>query len=105
MSKPHNNGRHKQTIRFMKWTERYSGWWYMICTPNDEHMNLGMMKLLIQQLAKEQLYELIFVLLMVHRNEEFVQSAEQSMFKKMLIAKWNAGNKDELIQELIDQFE
>lgn len=39
MSKSHCNGRHKQTIRFLKWINRYSGWWYLICTPNDEHIN------------------------------------------------------------------
>lgn len=36
--------RDKQTVRFLKWTRRYSGWWFLICTPGDEHMNLDMMK-------------------------------------------------------------
>lgn len=105
MSKSNGNGRHKQTIRFLKWINRYSGWWYLICTPKDEHINPSIMQTLIEQLAKEQFYEIIFVLLMVHRDEEFVKSTEQAMFVEMLIAQWNAGNKDELIKSMIDHFE
>ena len=71
--------RDKHTIRFLKWIRRYSGWWYLICTPDDEHMNLDMMKMLIQRLAKEQFYEIIFVLLTVHRN------AIDSTFKYLLL--------------------
>ena len=37
-------------------------------------MNLDMMKKLVEQLAKEQFYEIIFVLLMVHRNAEFMDN-------------------------------
>jgi len=105
MSKLKGNGRHKQTIRFLKWINRYSGWWYLICTPNDEHINPSIMQTLIEQLAKEQFYEIIFVLLMVHRGEEFVKSTGQAMFVEMLINEWNAGNKDIVIKKLIDHFE
>jgi len=52
------------------------------------------MQTLIEQLAKEQFYEIIFVLLMVHRDEEFVKSTGQAMFVEMLITQWNAGNYD-----------
>ena len=105
MSKSHDNGRNKQTIRFLKWINRYSGWWYLICTPNDEHINPSIMQTLIEQLAKEELYEFIFVLLMVHRNEDFVKTTGQAMFVEMLIAEWQAGNKNEVIKDLIDHFE
>jgi len=105
MSKPHSNGRNRQTIRFLKWINRYSGWWYLICTPKDEHINPSIMQTLISQLAKEELYEIIFVLLMVHRNEEFVKTTGQAMFTEMMIAQWNAGNKNEVIKDLINHFE
>lgn len=105
MSKSHGNGRNKQTIRFLKWINRYSGWWYLICTPNDEHINPSIMQTMISQLAKEELYEIIFVLLMVHRNEEFVKNTGQAMFVEMLVAGWQAGNKDEIIKNLINHFE
>jgi len=105
MSKSHGNGRNKQTIRFLKWINRYSGWWYLICTPNDEHINPSIMQTLIEHLAKEELYEIIFVLLMVHRNEEFVKTTGQAMFTEMMIAQWNAGNRNEVIKDLINHFE
>lgn len=105
MSKSKGNGRHIQTVRFLKWIERYSGWWYLICTPKDEHITPRIMQTLIEQLAKEQFYEIIFVLLMVHRKEEFVKSTGETMFVEMLISEWNAGKKEEFIKNLINYFE
>lgn len=99
------NGRNRQTIRFLKWISRYAGWWYLICTPEDEHINPSIAQTIIEQLAKEQLYEVIFVFLMVHRNEDFIKCTGQAMFAEMLIDEWNAGNKDEIIKKLIDHLE
>lgn len=56
-------------IRFLKQIEKYPDWQYLINTPNDKHMNVGMMKLLIQHPAQKNLYEIIFVLLMVYKKE------------------------------------
>ena len=39
--------RDKQTLRFLEWVKQYPGWWHLICTPGEEHMNMGMMKMLI----------------------------------------------------------
>jgi len=105
MSKSKGNDRHKQTVRFLKWIERYSGWWYLICTPKDEHINPAIMQTLIEQLAKEQFYEIIFVLLMVHREEGFVKSTGEAVFVEMLIDEWNAGKKEEFVKHLINHFE
>jgi len=105
MSKPKRNGRYKQTVRFLKWIKHYSGWWYLICTPKDEHINPSIMQTLIGQLAKEQFYEIIFVLLMVHREEEFVKSTGEAVFVEMLIDEWNTGKKEEFIKHLINHFE
>ena len=99
------NGRHRQTVRLLKWIERYPGWWYLICTPKDENINLQIIKTLIEHLAKEQFYEIIFVLLMVHRDEECVKSAGQSLFMQMLITEWSTGHKDEILKKLLDSFE
>lgn len=44
-------------------------------------MNIGMMKKLIEQLAKEQFYEIIFVLLTVHRNKAFMDTVFKTMRK------------------------
>lgn len=105
MSKSKGNGRNKQTVRFLKWINRYAGWWYLICTPNDEHINNSIIQTMIEQLAKEELYEIIFVLLMVHRNEDCVKSTGQLLFVEMLVDEWNSGNKNEIIKNLIDHFE
>ena len=96
--------RDRQTIRFLKWIRQYSGWWYLICTPNDERMNLSMMKMLIERLAKEQFYEIIFVLLMIHRNADFTDSTFKYMLLEMIIAGWQGEvkSKDRFIHDLTD---
>lgn len=99
------NERNRQTIRLLRWINRYAGWWYLICTPDDEHINPSISQTIIEQLAKEQLYEIIFVFLMVHRNEDFIKRAGQAMFAEMLIDEWNTGNKDEIIKNLIEHLE
>lgn len=38
------------TVRTLKWIEQYPGWWYLICTPGDEHMTLEMMRTLMKKL-------------------------------------------------------
>ena len=96
--------RDKHTIRFLKWIRQYSGWWYLICTPNDEHMNLSMMKMLIERLAKEQFYEIIFVLLMVHRNADFMDNIFKYSLLEMIIAGWQGEvkGKDQFIKDITD---
>ena len=95
--------RDKQTIRFLQWVKDYPGWWFLICTPGDEHMNLGMMNTLIEQLAKEQFYEIIFVLLTVHRNAAFMDAVFKTMLLEMILAGWNGEvkNKEQIICDLI----
>lgn len=96
--------RTKQTLQFLKWVRRHGGWWYLICTPNEEHMSPRMMKLLLEELAKESLYEMIFVLLMVHRNEKFMSSFFGYELLNMLITHWDS-DKDKIINSFITHFE
>ncbi len=28
--------RDRQMLRLFEWVKKYLGWWYLICTPNDE---------------------------------------------------------------------
>lgn len=95
--------RDKQTIHFLKWIKKYSGWWYLICTPNDEHMNMSIMKTLIKNLEKEGFYEVIFVLLMVHRNESFMQHIYEYMLLEIITANWNGKikNREEIIKDIL----
>jgi hypothetical protein len=92
------------TIRFLKWIRQYSGWWTLICTPDDGHMNLGMMKLLVERLYKEQFYESIFVLLTVHRNADFMDGVFKALLLEMLLSGWKGGvtGKDRFIRELTE---
>lgn len=96
--------RDKQTIHFLKWVREHSGWWYLICTPGDEHMNLSMMKQLIKRLAKEQFYEMIFVLLMVHRNANFMNSVFKTLLLEMILSGWKGEvkTKEHIIQDITD---
>ena len=96
--------RDKQTIRFLKWIRRYFGWWYLICMPSEEHMNISMMKNLIECLAKEQFYEIIFVLITVHRNADFMDSTFKYMLLEMIITGWQGEvkGKDQFIQDLTE---
>ena len=48
--------RDKQTIRLLQWIRRNPVWWMLICTPDDKQMTLEKMKMIIQRLAKDQLY-------------------------------------------------
>lgn len=99
--------RDKQTIRFLKWINKYPGWWQLICTPNDEHMNINMMNMLIKHLAQKQLYEIIFVLLMVHRKEKYVKDISNSMLLDMVSENWGGKRKDrkQIIKNILKYFE
>lgn len=59
------------------------------------------MIMLIKRLAKEGFYEIIFVLLMVHREDELLQSANKEMLLELMIDEWKMDRQDELVQKLI----
>ena len=63
-----------------------------------------MMKMLIGKLAKESFYEIIFVLLTVHKNEEFMKGFGDSMTLQVLITNWNTIHKEDVIKRLINYF-
>lgn len=96
--------RDKQTVRFLNWINRYSGWWYLICTPDEEHMDLSMMKMLIERLSKEQFYEIIFVLITVHRNAGFMDSIFKKLLLETIISDWKGevAGKDQIIGYITD---
>lgn len=99
--------RDKQTIRFLKWINKYPVWWQLICTPNEEHMNMQLISTLIKQLAQEQLYEIIFVLLMVHRNETYVKDISNAMLLDMISENWTEKKKGrkQIIKDILKYFE
>lgn len=85
--------RDKQTVRLLRWIQKYPGWWHLICTPNDEHMNIKMMSKLIRHLEQEKLYEMIVVLIMVHRNEHFMKGLSENMLLELITDNWNGKIK------------
>ena len=98
------NKRSKQTVHFLKWIRQYSGWWYLICTPNDEHINLQMMRLLIARLYQEGFYEIIFVLLMVHRDDPVMAHATDYLLLDCLTEQWKK-NPSLFYKNLLGLFE
>lgn len=99
--------RDKQTARFLKWITCYPGWWNIICTPGDEHMDRGMMHLLIKRLEQEQLYEIIFVLLNVHRNAGFMEGFFDYM-SYHIVAENLSGrlkNREQVIKDILKFFD
>ncbi len=96
--------RDKQIINFLKWIRSYPGWWYLICTPGDEHMTISMMKKLIENLAEKGFYEIIFVLLMVHRNADFMKNVPEIILLEMIISNLNGEvkGKEQFVRDLTD---
>ena len=100
-------GKHRgtaQTVRFLKWIRKYGGWWHLICTPNHEKMNPQMMKMLIKKLYQEGFYEIIFVLLMVHRENPILAHTAESLFLDSVIKHWDT-DQDVMIQKLLTYFD
>lgn len=98
------NKRTAQTLRFLRWIREHGGLWYLICTPNEEHMNLDMMRQLIGRLYQEGFYEIIFVLLMVHRDNPILSHVWEHLFLDSLIARWGQ-EKEDVIHEMQALFE
>jgi len=92
--------RSREVVRFLKWTKKYNGWWKLICTPDDEHMNAHIMKQLIEKLAEERFYEIIFVLCMVHRNAVFMADFPASVLLDMLVESWKM-DAEEIIAHML----
>ncbi|MCI9273159.1 MAG: hypothetical protein HFE39_04280 [Clostridiales bacterium] len=102
MQKKESNA--KRTIEFLKWIQKYSGWWHLICTPNDPHMNLNMMKMLLERLYRESFYEIIFVLLTVHKNQPFMNNFSEYFLLSSMIEYWDE-DKERIIQSMIEYLE
>lgn len=69
----------KRSRKLLKWIRKYGGYWYLICTPGDGHMNMDIARNIINSLAKNGFYEMIFVFFTVHREEEFVKNMTSYM--------------------------
>ena len=70
-------------------------------------MNMVMMSRLIAHLEKNQFYELIMVLLMVHRKNDYVRCACRHVVLEMTAENWNgnAMGMDRLVREILCQLQ
>lgn len=70
-------------------------------------MNIELMQELIRHLAKKRMYEIIFVLLMVHRSETYVKDIPCFMLLNMMIENWSGKRKDreQMINDILEYFE
>ena len=96
-----DNERVVETVRFLKWTKKHPDWWQLICTAHYEYMNFDMMQMLIKKLAEEHFYEIIFVLIEVHKDEAFIKDVNNALLNDLIIDKWEKGHKDDIIEKLI----
>ena len=90
----------KRSRKLLKWISRYSGYWHLICTPGDEHMNLVTARNIIKCLARNGLYEYIFVFLTVHREEEFIKNMLSFISLDLLLEELKHKSMDELVSML-----
>lgn len=96
--------REEQALRLLRWIQKYPGWWHLICTPGDERMAPAMMKMLIQRLKEGQFYEIIFVLLMVHRKAGFLRNILRPLLLELILAGWSGEpeGRERLLQSITD---
>lgn len=87
------------TTRMLRWVYDHGGWWQLICTPGDERMTFTMMKLLVEKLSKAELHELIFVMLMVHRDAPLMENVREYLLLERLVKDWHA-DQEEIVEEL-----
>lgn len=100
------SGTHKtaRTVRFLKWIRDHSGYWYLICTPGEEHMNLDMARQLLTELYQQGFYEIIFVLLSVHREDPCFAHLTEYLLLDSLISRWD-HERDDIVRELLSALE
>ena len=87
------------TRKVLQWIRDYPGLWYLVCTPGAEKMNLQMLKFLFQKLSDSHLYDLIFVMLMVHREHPALKKLSEYWLIDRLSATWE-GDKNSILAEL-----
>jgi len=93
-----NRSKRKRSRKLLKWISRYSGYWHLICTPGDEHMNMVTARNIIKCLAKNGLHEYIFVFLTVHREEEFIKNMLSFISLDLLLQELKHKDMDELVR-------
>lgn len=87
------------TKKVLQWIRDYPGLWYLVCTPGAEEVNLQMLKFLFQKFCQAHLYDLIFVMLMVHREHPALKKITEYWLIDRLSATWEE-DKIQILEEL-----
>lgn len=96
----HKDNQTHRTLRLLKWIQTYPAWWYLICTPGAKEMTRDMMCNLIKRLADKGFYEIIFVLVTVHRDADFMNLLPEYMLLDSIVDQWQRG-EGKLIDNVI----
>lgn len=92
-------------LRLIDWIDQYPGFWQMACDPENEHMSASKMRTIIELLAQAGLYDVIVVVLAVHKNQGFIKSLNQEMLLNMAKKQVKDDNKDKMIKFILDRLE
>lgn len=91
------------TIGLLQWIRDNPGLWQGICTPGDKLMYFETMKELIEQLSREGFYDIILVLLTVHRHNSNMKNALEGLMTEMFLAGWQEEvyDKEQIMEALM----
>lgn len=92
-------------LRLIDWIEQYPGFWQMACDPNHEHMSITKMRTIVGLLAQAELYEVIVVVLAVHKNQGYIESLRKEMLLNMAKKQIKDDNRDKMIKFILDRLE
>ena len=95
-----NHRNDNKPLRLLNWIQTYPAWWYLICTPGAKEMTRDIMCNLIKRLADKGFYEIIFVLVTVHRDTDFMKLIPEYMLLDTIVDQWQQ-DKDKLIDNVI----
>ena len=98
-------GKRKRVIKLLNWIEQYPGFWQMACDPNDEHMDIGKMRIIVQNLAQAGLYEVIIVILSVHKKKDFMQQLGNEVFLHLTKEQIKDGKENEMLKFILEKLE
>ncbi len=92
----------KRCRKLLKWIQKYGGYWKLICTPGDGHMDMDIARNIIKSLAKSGLYEMIFVFFTVHREEEFIKKMISFMSLDLMLEEIKHNDPEQIVR-MIDE--
>lgn len=67
-------------------------------------MTLDMMRMLLKKLNEEALYELMFVLLTVHRKAPFMENFASFSLLDMMIERWE-DDREKIVEKFLEHLE